>query len=90
MKTLNMNQHSGYPMLQIARLKENIVEFCHNDLVEIGDKIITQSFNRALDQQETFEFVVSEIIEQRISNGNHTIKDINWFKVKICEPSLFQ
>ena len=90
MNTLNMNQHSGYPMLQIARLGENIIEFCHNESVGIGDKILAYSFNHAADKTETFEFDIAEIIEQRKSKGKHDAKNVNWFKVRVCEPKLFR
>lgn len=90
MNTLNMNQHSGYPMLQIARLGENIIEFCHNEVVEIGDKILAYSFNKVTDNTETLEFDIAEIIEQRKSKGKHAVKNVNWFKVKVCEPYPFK
>lgn len=88
MNTLNMNQHSGYPMLQIARLGENIIEFCHNESVEIGDRV--HIVLRKFKDTSNAEFDIAEIIEQRKSNGKHTVKGVNWFKVKVCEPKLFQ
>jgi hypothetical protein len=88
MNTLNMNQHSGYPMLQIARLDENIIEFCHNESVEIGDRV--HSVLRKFEDTRNAEFDISEIIEQRKSKGKHAVKNVNWFKVKVCEPDPFK
>ena len=88
MNTLNMNQHSGYPMLQIARLGEKIIEFCHNEKVEIGDRI--HIVLRKFEDARNAEFDIAEIIEQRKSKGKHSAKNVNWFKVRICEPKLFK
>ena len=88
MNTLNMNQHTGYPMLQIARLGENIIEFCHNEAVEIGDRV--EIILRKFDDTRLAEFDIAEIIEQRKSKGKHAVKNINWFKVKVCEPDPFK
>lgn len=88
MNILNMNEHSGYPMLQIARLGEKIIEFCHNEKVEIGDKIFCYSFNHAADKTETFEFYISEIIEQRDAKGKHSVNGVKWYKVKVSENGI--
>ena len=88
MNTLNMNQHSGYPMLQIARLGENIIEFCHNESVEIGDRV--HIVLRKFEDTRNAGFDISEIIEQRKSKGKHAAKGVNWFKVKVCEPDPFK
>jgi hypothetical protein len=88
MKTLNMNQHSGYPMLQIAKLGEGIIEFCHNESVEIGDRV--NIVLRKFQDSYNAEFDISEIVEQRKSKGKHSLKGVNWFKVRVCEPKLFQ
>ena len=88
MNTLNMNQHSGYPMLQISRLGENIIEFCHNESVEIGDRV--HIVLRKFEDTRNAEFDISEIIEQRKSKGKHAVKNVNWFKVKVCEPDPFK
>ena len=83
-----MNQHSGYPMLQIAKLGENIIEFCHNESVNIGDKVIAYSFNHAKDQNKTFEFYISEIIEQREAKGKHCFDGVKLYKVRVSENGI--
>jgi len=67
-----MNQHSGYPMLQIARLGENIIEFCHNESVEIGDRVHIAL--RKFEDTCNAEFDIAEIIEQRESKGQTRCK----------------
>jgi len=86
MNTLNMNQHSGYQMLQIAKIKENIIEFCHDKEVTTEDKISITLRGRGTSRSAKFD--ISEIIEQRKANGKHSVNGVKWYKVQVCERTI--
>ena len=86
MNTLNMDNHRGYPMLQIAKIKENIIEFCHDKEVTTEDKISITL--RGRDTSRNAKFDISEIIEQRAAKGKHCFDGVKWYKVKVCERTI--
>lgn len=86
MNTLNMDNRRGYPMLQIAKIKENIIEFCHNEEVTTDDKISITL--RGRDTSRNANFDISEIIEQRPTKGKHAVNGVKWYKVLVCEQTI--
>lgn len=86
MKILNMNQHSGYPMLKITNIKQNIIEFCHNENVTTEDKIFITL--RGKDETRNVTFNISEIIEERKAKGKHSVNGVKWYRVRVSENGI--
>jgi len=61
------NQNNGYPMYfqvqEADQLNQKIIDFCHTELVKVGDEL------RLRDSRT--EYVVAEVLEVREPKGEH-------------------
>jgi hypothetical protein len=84
MEILNLSKTSGYPHQLINDIKNNVIQFTHNDTVNNGDKI------KVIIGSTWRYFEIIDIIESRKPKGSHKDENAMWFNTSVIEIESFE